>query len=87
MQNSELMGHTNGAQRIGYVDNVRREMVLCKHVRPYLFKVIRGLTKRNWHQRGTYSMQLMMVYALSRMRFRRIGRYRLIWVLGRVGRG
>lgn len=32
MQNSELMGHTNGSQRIGYVDNVRREMVLCKHV-------------------------------------------------------
>jgi hypothetical protein len=42
MQNSELMGHTNGSQRIGYVDNVRREMVLCKHVR---FKPLYGVNR------------------------------------------
>jgi hypothetical protein len=32
MQNAELLGHTNGSQKIGYVDGVRREMALCKHV-------------------------------------------------------
>lgn len=39
MQNAELLGHTNGSQRIGYVDNVRREMALCKHVSPRFFYI------------------------------------------------
>jgi hypothetical protein len=39
MQNAELLGHTNGSQRIGYVDNVRREMALCKHVSSRFFNI------------------------------------------------
>jgi hypothetical protein len=39
MQNAKLLGHTNGSQRIGYVDNVRRDMVLCKHVGRHCLQV------------------------------------------------
>lgn len=32
MENAELMGHTDGSSRIGYVDGVRREMAMCRQV-------------------------------------------------------
>ena len=32
MQNAELLGHANGDQRISYVDSLRHEMALTKHV-------------------------------------------------------
>ena len=31
-QNAELVGHANGDQKISYVDGLRREMALVKHV-------------------------------------------------------
>lgn len=35
MENAELMGHTTGSQKIGYVDGVRREIALCRQVGSY----------------------------------------------------
>ena len=35
MENAELMGHTDGSSRIGYVDGVRREMAMCRQVSPH----------------------------------------------------
>lgn len=32
VQNSELIGHGNGVQKISYVEGLRREMALIKHV-------------------------------------------------------
>jgi hypothetical protein len=32
MQNAELLGHGNGDQKISYVDSLRRDMALTKHV-------------------------------------------------------
>lgn len=32
LQNSELIGHGNGSQKISYVEGLRREMALVKHV-------------------------------------------------------
>lgn len=32
MQNAELIGHGNGGQKISYVEGLRREMAMVKHV-------------------------------------------------------
>lgn len=32
IQNAELIGHGNGGQKISYVEGLRREMALVKHV-------------------------------------------------------
>jgi len=32
MQNADLLGHGNGDQKISYVDSLRRDMALTKHV-------------------------------------------------------
>lgn len=52
IQNAHLIGHGNDGQKISYVESVRREMALTKHVRGATIEWGRGLTGRSWSARG-----------------------------------
>lgn len=52
IQNAHLIGHGNGGQKISYVESVRREMALTKHVRGRPWLHGRLLTGRSWSALG-----------------------------------